>query len=267
MEISPAAEKCFLRTLSSTAGPLFPEQLQRGAAGTSSDPRQKVQTAAGWNTGPRSGQGQWLLQRLKPWDLTIRPWKAFWVHTSPMATGRLEWTDKFLVDQIQAVGLPGISLTGTSTNRNPTPVRTKKSRHVHLWSFLSATCKNVIVLQREKKFFPYIALIFYATQNRGKGTLRLTCTGVWLQGKGPGFLPSHPAQLQYQPVLWPWAKPFIVCPVLKWQGLVSWMLTSLEHCVDKFKAFSFFLFSEKSFGFILLDLYSKLRMGEDWDNP
>lgn len=73
MEISPAAEKCVLRTLSSTAGPLFPEQLQRGAAGTSSDLRQKVQTAAGWNTGLRRGQGQWLLLRLKPRDLTIHP--------------------------------------------------------------------------------------------------------------------------------------------------------------------------------------------------
>lgn len=60
MEISPAAEQCFLRTLFSTAGPLFPEELQREAAGTSSDLRQKVQTAAGYNTGPRSGQGQWL---------------------------------------------------------------------------------------------------------------------------------------------------------------------------------------------------------------
>lgn len=96
--------------------------------------------------------------------------------------------------------------------QEPNTSQNKEERaRASLWSFLSLTCKNVIVLQREKKFFPYITLIFYATQNRRKGTLRLTYTGVWLQGKGPGFLPSHPAQLQYQPVLWPWAKPFIVC--------------------------------------------------------
>lgn len=123
--------------------------------------------------------------------------------------------------------------------------------------------------QREETF-PLIALIFHATQNQGKRTLRLTCTGVWLQGKGPGFLPFDPAQLQYQLVLWPWAKPFIVsarsahCLNDRWWFRECWphwniVQTSLTNFLS--------LGGEKeSFEFILLEVYSKFLKGEGWKN-
>lgn len=270
MEISPAVEKCFLRTLSSTAEPLFPENLQRGAAGTSSDLRQKVQTAAGWNTGPRSGQGQWFLLRLKPRDLTGHPWKAFWVQTSPMANWKA-WVQRQVFSGLNTSCWSYEDLTDSHChNRNKAKIRTKKRKHKYLWSFCSLTWKDFIILNTERRDLSLIALIFHAIQNQGKRTLRLTCTGVWLQGKGPGFLPSEPTQLQYQLVLWPWAKPFIVsarsahCLNDRWWFRERWphwniVQTSLTNFLS--------LGGEKeSFEFILLEVYSKFLMGEGWKN-
>lgn len=88
--------------------------------------RRCKQTAARWNTGLGSGQGQFLSRRVK---LVRRPLRLLEDKYSQRQTGKLECRDRFLEDQIWGVNPVVTSEMATSTTWKKETKKTEGEAH------------------------------------------------------------------------------------------------------------------------------------------
>lgn len=146
---------------------------------------------------------------------------------------------------MQVIGLTRISLTATSTagtkhQSEQRRVNTHISGRFGAWLARMLSCWP----EREESF-PFkkpLSSVQHKTKEKGLLGYRTLLSGCRAKGQGSSLCSSSTPVPTCLVAL---GKAIYclhsVCPTAKTTGLVPWVLTSLEHCVDKLRVFSFFL--------------------------